>query len=148
MTSSVETFSALDEFPSQKLSFDRDAGNLRHHRAHYDVTVIQNQCNIRLLACCISFLCGNLRVHCRSYTQLKHEDEIWCNNFLEYWTRGAKFAFTDQMTGSHDDVIKWHFPRYWPFLRGIHRPRWIPRTKASNAELWCFLWSASEKTVE
>ena len=23
-------------------------------------------------------------------------------------------------------------------------PRWIPRTKASNAELWCFLWSASE----
>ena len=22
----------------------------------------------------------------------------------------------------HDDVIKWkHFPRYWPFLRGIHR---------------------------
>ena len=25
---------------------------------------------------------------------------------------------------SHDDVIKWkHFPRYWPFLRGIH---WSP----------------------
>ena len=23
---------------------------------------------------------------------------------------------------SHDDVIKWkHFPRYWPFERGIHR---------------------------
>ena len=23
---------------------------------------------------------------------------------------------------SHDDVIKWkHFPRYWPFVRGIHR---------------------------
>ena len=22
--------------------------------------------------------------------------------------------------------------------------RWIPRTKASDAELWCFLWSASE----
>ena len=22
----------------------------------------------------------------------------------------------------HDDVIKWkHFPRYWPFVRGIHR---------------------------
>ena len=41
----------------------------------------------------------------------------------------------------HDDVIKWkHFPRYWPFVRGIHR--WIPRTKASDAELWCFLCSA------
>ena len=24
--------------------------------------------------------------------------------------------------GSHDDVIKWkHFPRNWPFVRGIHR---------------------------
>ena len=24
--------------------------------------------------------------------------------------------------GIHDDVIKWkHFPRYWPFMRGVHR---------------------------
>ena len=35
-------------------------------------------------------------------------------------------AITDIMllrTGPfHDDVIKWrHFPRYWPFMRGIHR---------------------------
>ena len=46
---------------------------------------------------------------------------------------------------AHDDVIKWkHFPRYWPFVRGIHRSRWIPRTKASDAEPWCFLWSAPE----
>ena len=45
----------------------------------------------------------------------------------------------------HDDVIKWkHFPRNWPFVRGIHRSRWIPHTKASDAELWCFLWPASE----
>ena len=45
----------------------------------------------------------------------------------------------------HDDAIKWkHFPRYWPFVRGIHRSRWICHTKASDAELWWFLWSASE----
>ena len=26
------------------------------------------------------------------------------------------------MTDCHDGVIKWkHFPRYWPFVRGIHR---------------------------
>ena len=26
------------------------------------------------------------------------------------------------MADYHDDVIKWkHFPRYWPFVRGIHR---------------------------
>ena len=45
----------------------------------------------------------------------------------------------------HDDVFKWkHFPRNWPFVRGIHRSRWIPHTKASDVELWCFIWSASE----
>ena len=27
-------------------------------------------------------------------------------------------------TPMHDDVIKWkHFPRNWPFVRGIHRSR-------------------------
>ena len=41
----------------------------------------------------------------------------------------------------HDDVIKWkYFPFYWPFVRGIYRV--IPLTKASDAEHWCFLWSA------
>ena len=43
----------------------------------------------------------------------------------------------------YDDVIKWkHFPRYWLFVRGILR------TMARDAELWCFLWSAPEPTVE
>ena len=28
----------------------------------------------------------------------------------------------NQLEINHDDVIKWkHFPRYWPFVRGIHR---------------------------
>ena len=50
---------------------------------------------------------------------------------------------------SHDDVIIWkHFPRNWPFVREIHRDRWIPRTKASDAELWCFLCTTSEYTIE
>ena len=36
------------------------------------------------------------------------------------------------------DVIEWkHFPRYWPFVRGI---QWSP-VNSSGAELWCFLWS-------
>ena len=40
----------------------------------------------------------------------------------------------------HDDVIKWkHFPRYWPWGREITDYRWIPLTKASDAELWCFV---------
>ena len=29
---------------------------------------------------------------------------------------------TAMLENFHDDVIKWkHFPRYWPFVRGIHR---------------------------
>ena len=45
----------------------------------------------------------------------------------------------------HDDVIKWkHFPPYWPFLREFTGQQWIPRTKTSDAELWCFPWSAPE----
>ena len=44
----------------------------------------------------------------------------------------------------HDDVIKWtHFPRYWPFVWGIHRS--IPLTKASDAELWCFFHMCLDK---
>ena len=30
---------------------------------------------------------------------------------------------------------------------GFTGSRWIPRTKASDAELWCFLWSTPEYTV-
>ena len=45
----------------------------------------------------------------------------------------------------HDDVITWkYFPRNWPFVRGIHPSPVNFRTKASDAELWCFLWYASE----
>ena len=76
---------------------------------------------------------------------------------------------SNEPADSHDDVIKWkHFPRYWPFERGIqrspvnapHKVQWrvtgllcrdftghrrSPLTKASDAELWSFLWSAPEK---
>ena len=34
---------------------------------------------------------------------------------------------------------KWnHCPRYWPFVRRIHRSPVNPLTKVSDAELWCF----------
>ena len=32
------------------------------------------------------------------------------------------------------------FPRYWPFARETTGHRWIPLTKASDAELWCFFF--------
>ena len=37
------------------------------------------------------------------------------------------------------NVMTWkHFPTYWPFVPGINR------SPASDAELWCFLWSVPE----
>ena len=40
----------------------------------------------------------------------------------------------------HDDVIKWKYFRVTVHLCGeFTGPRWIPCTKASDAELWCFL---------
>ena len=77
----------------------------------------------------------------------------WCNIYRCKWKVVENFSFVrppcvlhgfSQMyliftvSFTHDDVIKWkHFPCYWPFVRGIHRGH-----KASDAELWCFLWSA------
>ena len=49
----------------------------------------------------------------------------------------------------HDDVIRWkHFPRYWPYVRGIHRSLVSSHTKASDAELWCFLRSVPDYTID
>ena len=34
----------------------------------------------------------------------------------------STFYFQLRLLHIHDDIIKWkHFPRYWPFVRGIHR---------------------------
>ena len=40
-------------------------------------------------------------------------------------------------------MIKWKlFPHTGPLCGEFTSHRWIPLTKASDAELWCFLWSA------
>ena len=49
----------------------------------------------------------------------------WCNlgmGLLGFYRRGYPVLIT-VLASYHDDVIKWkHFPRNWPFMRGIHRP--------------------------
>ena len=40
---------------------------------------------------------------------------------MDHYT-GGKWLNCDTKHCKHDDVIKWkHFPRYWPFVREIHR---------------------------
>ena len=77
---------------------------------------------------------------------------------LQYiWTQGIRFSNELQWLNQPlqqqwlhtwiDDVIKWiHFPRYWPFVRGFTGHRWISLTKASDAELWCFIWT--DQTID
>ena len=45
----------------------------------------------------------------------------------------------DMMTSSNGNIFRVTGHLYGEFTG----PRWIPRTKASDAELWCFLWSTS-----
>ena len=56
-----------------------------------------------------------------------HPFTIW-NNKQSTVKRLANHNFWHPL--SHDDVIKWkHFPRYWPFVRGIPRSPVNSRTK-------------------
>ena len=48
------------------------------------------------------------------------------------------------MTTSNGNIFRVKGPLCGKFTG----PRWIPRTKASDAELWCFLWSASEQMID
>ena len=38
-----------------------------------------------------------------------------------------------------------HFPRYWPYVRGINRSPVNSPHKACDAELWCFIWYAKKR---
>ena len=58
-----------------------------------------------------------------------------------YWNKNEWYHYISSPWWRHQME---HFARYWPFLRGIHRSRLIPRTKASDAKLWCFLWPSPE----
>ena len=44
-----------------------------------------------------------------------------CGVYCVVFHLGRFYAETYSQTTMHEDVIKWkHFPRYWPFVRGIH----------------------------
>ena len=51
----------------------------------------------------------------------------------------AIYSTINMMTSSNGNIFRVTGPLCGEFTG----PRWIPHTKASDAELWCFLWSAS-----
>ena len=88
-----------------------------------------------------------------------NENELYCGierlciAVEDLATQGARrtspaMVMTYSNRNIHDDVIKWkHFPLHLPFVM-VTGHRWIPLTEASDLELWWFLWSAHEQTVE
>ena len=116
--------------------------------------------------------------HANHIHSLKHGTPCWifiynCGIFII--TRSTKFeVFVDEIFRLHHWKtslvgcgVRWRVGGVWDvrsktspwwrhqmqtisallaLVRGIHR--WIPFTKASATELWCFLWSALEQTVE
>ena len=52
----------------------------------------------------------------------KHYMLVWAGSDALMVTELYGQFISSTISGAHDDVIKWnHFPRYWPFVRGIHR---------------------------
>ena len=160
----METFTALPEDSSHKGQWrgalmvslicawtsgwtnNRGTGELRRHRAHYHVTVL----NIKTHSSNTYFHSAhtiNALVIMWFITQKPYPwiEPHMIITELVFTTQRPAASYSRNTYGSHDDVIKWkHFPRNWPFVRGIHRSRWLPHSKASDAELWCFLWSPPE----
>ena len=102
---------------------NREAGDLRHHRAHYDV-VAMNKMHTKLL---IRNFFSQIYIEkditimiskFSDFIEIVKWDEA-SGTYVPYWHISQH---PKQTTGIHDDVIKWkHFPRYWPSVRRIHR---------------------------
>ena len=68
-------------------------------------------------------LCFFWVVYTRSSCLLYKMFYLYCQLPHWRWDGGYDYPSARHVTlDMHGDVIKWkHFPRYWPFVRGIHR---------------------------
>ena len=106
-------------------------------------------CGTRVIIGILSSMCDYWKYSTRKWLLVDNRRynawDVWTLKVVQIWE--SRLVFT---LHTHDDVIKWkHFPRYWPFVRLIHRsPVYFPHKGQCNTELWCFLWSAPEQMVE
>ena len=151
-----------DEFPSQRAS---NAGSVsiwwRHHR------YVQLKCgswgrikksnrhgeppnwlNSHIPECSCS-ICHNAPFKTEMCTFLFWMEHcwIWNGSILGFVKLVHSFLgyliFADKQIPPHDDVIKWkHFPRNWPFVRGIHRsgPGEFPTQRPVTPVTWINRW--------
>ena len=151
---------------------NRETGDLRRHRAHYDVIVmilrlmynVSNETHmlllslffLRLHACMIDLPC-DLRwqilsglLHWRQGNRMVVSSRTSRNKAVSVmaqqnaWTSWRLKSPTNvcllMMTSSNGNIFRFTGPLCGEFTG---HP-WIPRTKASDSELWWFLWSTPE----
>ena len=79
----------------------------------------------------------------QQYKPTKSTCVLHCGNRIAFANPGTIFLavyLSFMMTSSNGNIFRVTGPLCGEFT--VHR--WIPLTKASDAELWCLLWSASE----
>ena len=101
-----------------------EAGDLRRHRAHYDVIVMKKITRTVAAIKSLRFVLfkrrNNLSFgdHAKMWRIDLHASPR-LNSKINHFRMIVPLLWTNYL---HDDVIKWkRFPRYWPFVRGIHR---------------------------
>ena len=86
----------------------------------------------RELLCCyycrhwrLRRLSYNDKIQCCRWRPVRHRDSSLVSERAILINKRHWLLIWDHQ--HHDSVIKWkHFPRYWPFVRGIHRPGDFP----------------------
>ena len=136
-----------------------EAGNLRRYRAHYDVILMSNENMVWYLITCndISMIAdihdyttrrsGNMNLYVpKCNKELNKRRFAYQGSTL--WTEPRHIISMGPPTGGPQCMMtssNRNIFRVTGHLCGEFTGyRWIPLTKASDAELWCFLWSAPE----
>ena len=88
---------------------------------HYAVCAVKSKLNVNVALFCVLAWLGQR--HAKQTNRALHN--LVCPH-TQPWLPTVNTPLTNPLyfivAFSHDDVIKWkHFPRYWPFVRGIHR---------------------------
>ena len=100
---------------------NRYVGDLRRHRAHYDVTVIVYTIHFYICYANVIIVLSSTLVQVTDWHLV-----AYCNSGRWNCKQGIS---------THPgpvDVVKWKpFPRYWPFARGIH---WSPMNSPSKRQ--------------
>ena len=105
---------------------NREAGDLRRYRAHFDVSVMWK---INLFTVVISKWACTYTIPIWRLVCQNHVSRTGTSTWITYHRYCGMYLFlafipasSTQVLIHHDDVIEWeHFPRDWPFVRGIQR---------------------------